>query len=1041
MRITDIFIRRPVLATVVSLLILVLGLRSLTSLPVRQFPKIESAVVTISTTYFGADAATVAGFITQPLEASIAQAQGIEYLSSSSLSSTSVITATLRLNRSASAALTEITTQVNAVKNQLPVQAQTPVITVQTGGQTVDAMYLRFSSSSMAPNAVTDYVERVVKPKLDGIDGVQTAELTGSRQFALRAWLDPVRMAGLGVTASEVYNALGANNYLAALGTTKGQMISIPLTGGTDLHSVEEFKDLIVKRQGTGVVHLRDLANVMLGAENYDLNVAFAGKQAIFVGIKVAPTANSIDVVQRVRSAFPGIQNELPAGMEAGIAYDGTEYINTSIVEVEKTLVETLLIVTAVIFLFLGSFRAVLIPLLAMPLSLIGTFFVMLLLGYSVNLLTLLALVLAIGLVVDDAIIVVENVDRHMREEGRGALDAALVAARELAGPILAMTVVLVAVYVPIGFQGGLTGALFTEFAFTLAGGVTVSAVIALTLSPMMCSRLFKVEAEQGGFAGWIERRFNGLRGRYERALSSSIETWPVLVVMGGLLLIGTVYLYDTSGSELAPQEDQGIVVGFLTGPPDATADQMQIYARQMFDDAHALPEFDFSFQLTGVPTVNQGIGGIVLKPYSQRTRSADTIQKVLQGSWGKIAGAQVAAFQFPPLPGAQGLPVQFVITTTESFPRLKEVADQVLARARASGLFFFVDSDLKIDSPQVTAKVDRELVANLGLTSTDVGNALGTALGGGYVNYFAVDGRSYKVIPQTQQASRLNPEQILDYQLKASDGSLFPARTVVTLEHQVVPETISHFQQLNSATIAGVFTPMTNQADVVAFLNRTLHEVAPSGFNSDYSGATRQFVQESGGFVTTLVFAIIIVFLALAAQFESFRDPVVILVSVPMALFGALIFINLGLSTLNIYTQVGLVTLMGLISKHGILMVEFANKLQAEGRSKVQAIIEAAGVRLRPILMTTAAMVLGVLPLVIASGAGASGRRAMGLVIFTGLSIGTLFTLFVVPAVYVMLGSTHRKASSEATAVDTGSPRHPFAIAVLPPEKNNAPG
>jgi multidrug efflux pump len=1014
MRFTDLFIRRPVLASVISLLILVLGVRSLTALPIRQFPKIETATVTVSTAYFGADAATIAGFITQPLESSIAQAQGIEYLSSSSDAGVSNITATLRLNRSANAALTEITTQVNAVKNQLPPQAQTPVISVQMGGQTLDAMYLHFESTQMEANAVTDYVQRVVRPKLNGVDGVQNAEVIGARQFALRAWLDPVRMAGHAITAADVSTALQNNNFLAALGSTRGQMVTIPLTAGTDLHSVEEFRALIVKRQGTAVVHLGDVANVMMGAENYDLNVAFSGKEAIFVGIKVAPTANSIDVVRGVNQVMPELLGQLPAGMTGGVAYDATQYINTSIHEVEKTLLETLAIVTVVIFVFLGSLRAVLIPVLAMPLSLIGTFFVMLVLGYSINLLTLLALVLGIGLVVDDAIIVVENVDRHMHEEGRGPLDAALQAARELGGPILAMTVVLIAVYVPIGFQGGLTGALFTEFAFTLAGAVAVSGIVALTLSPMMCSRLFTKERSQSGFVAWIDRRFTSLRGRYERMLASALQTWPVLVVMGALLLGGAGYLYSTASSELAPQEDQGVVLGFMTGAPNATPEQMQLYSRQMYQAGQALPEYAFAFQLTGMPKANQGFGGVVLKDYNQRSRSASQVQEDLQRRWGAIAGAQVAAFQDAPLPGSDGLPLQFVITTTEPYPRLKQVADEVLQRARKSGMFFFIDSDLKIDGPQMVVRLDRELAANVGLSGADIGNALGSALGGGYVNYFAVDGRSYKVIPQAQQDQRLNPEQILDYQLKSSDGTLLPARTVAHLERKVVPETISHFQQFNSATLSGVFTPFTTQAEVVDFLRKTLKEVAPSGYAADYSGATRQFVQESGGFLTTLVFAVVIVFLALAAQFESFRDPVVILVSVPMALFGALVFINVGVSTLNIYTQVGLVTLMGLISKHGILMVEFANHLQAQGKSKLEAIVGAAAVRLRPILMTTAAMVMGVMPLVIASGAGAAGRRAMGVVIASGLSIGTLFTLFVVPAVYMMLAATHRQESPE---------------------------
>jgi multidrug efflux pump len=1009
MNFTDIFIRRPVLAMVVSLLILVLGLRSLSGLPVNQYPKTQNAVVTISTSYYGADAATVAGFITQPLEAAIAQAQGIDYMSSSSINGTSVINATLRLNYDANRALTEITTQVSSVRNQLPPQAQQPVLTVQVG-QTTDSMYMGFYSDVLPTNSVTDYLLRVVKPKLDSVEGVQTAEILGGRQFALRAWLDVDRMAAHGVTASDVSAALASNNYLAALGTTKGQMVSVDLTAGTDLHTVEDFKKLAVKQKDGAIVRLEDVANVTLGAENYDFNVAFSGKQSVFIGIKVAPEANVLDVANRVRSVFPSIQTQLPSGLTGEIVYDATEFINTSIQEVVKTLVESLLIVAVVIYLFLGSLRAVVVPVIAMPLSLIGAFFVMLVLGYSINLLTLLALVLAIGLVVDDAIIVVENVDRHMKEEGKPPLEAALIAARELGGPIIAMTIVLVAVYVPIGFQGGLTGALFTEFAFTLAGAVAVSGVIALTLSPMMCSRFFSAEQESGRFVKFIDRQFDRVRRGYHRVLGRLLETWVVLVVMGALLLAGTVYLFMTSKSELAPQEDQGIVLNQIIGPPDATAEQMLIYAKQVFDVAREEPEYAQMFQITGTPSINQGFGGVLFKTWDQRKRSATELQQVLQQKWNGIAGARVAAFQFPPLPGSQGLPLQFVINTTEPFENLNEIAQAVVDKARSSGMFFFVDSDLKIDKPQATVAVNRDLIATLGLTQQDVGSALGAALGGAYVNYFSISGRSYKVIPQVMQTDRLNASQVLDYHIRVSDGTMLPASTVASLVPKVVPESVNHFQQLNSTIIGGVTGPGISQGQVLDFMRNATREVASSSYSIDYAGQSRQFVQESGGFVVTLFFAVIIVFLALAAQYESFRDPVVILVSVPMALFGALIFINLGLATLNIYTQVGLVTLMGLVSKHGILIVQFANELQRTGKSKREAIEEAAAVRLRPILMTTAAMVLGVLPLVIASGAGAAGRHAMGLVIFTGLSIGTLFTLFVVPAMYMFLGADHSK-------------------------------
>src|SRR5438093_22450 len=742
MNFTDIFIRKPVLATTVSLLILVLGLRSLVGLSVRQFPKTQNAVVTISTAYYGADADTVAGFITQPLEGAIAQAQGIDYLSSTSTLGVSTIIATLRLNYDANRALTEINTQVNSVRNQLPPETQQPVLTVQVG-QTIDAMYMGFFSEVLPNNGVTDYLLRVVKPKLDSVEGVQTAEILGSRQFALRAWLDPQRMAAYSITASDVRTALANNNYLAALGTTKGQMVSVDLTAGSSLHSVDEFKQLVVKQKDGALVRLEDVANVTLGAENYDFTTAFGGRNAVFIGIKVAPDANVLDVVKRVRAVFPEIQAQMPNGITGEIVYDSTKFITSSIEEVVKTLIEALLIVSVVIFLFLGSVRAVAIPLIAMPLSLIGTFFVMLALGYSINLLTLLALVLAIGLVVDDAIIVVENVDRHMKEEGKSPWQASLIAARELGGPIIAMTIVLVAVYVPIGFQGGLTGALFTEFAFTLAGEVAVSAILAITLSPMMTSRIFRSEQESGRFVRFIDRQFDRVHRGYQRFLHATLDTWAVPVVMGLLLLGGVVYLFMTSKSELAPPEDQGVVLSQIIGPPNATPQQMGVYANQVFDISRELPEYDQMFQITGVPTINQGFGGVLFKPWNERQRSADQLQQELQQKWNTIAGATVAAFQFPPLPGSRGLPLQIVIRTTEPFQNLNEVSQAVLQKARASGMFFFVDTDLKVDRRQTTVEVDRDLLATLGLTQQDVGAALSAALGGGYVNYFSIAGRS----------------------------------------------------------------------------------------------------------------------------------------------------------------------------------------------------------------------------------------------------------------------------------------------------------
>jgi multidrug efflux pump len=1004
MKWTDLFIRRPVLALVVSALILVFGLKSASTLPVNQYPQTQNAIVTITTAYFGADPETIAGFITQPLEAAIAQAQGIDYLSSTSISGISTIIATLQLNYDANKALTQINTQISSVRNQLPPQAQQPILTVQVG-QSTAAMYLGFYSDVIPNNSTTDYLLRVVKPKLDSVAGVQNAEILGGRKFALRAWLDRDRMAGVGVGADDVYNALAANNYLSAVGSTKGEMVAVDLVAGTDLHTLDEFRKLVVKRNGADIVYLDQVATVSLGSDDYNTNVAFSGKQSVFIGIKVAPDANLLDVAERVRAVLPDIQRQLPTGLVGNIVYDSTKFITTSIDEVVATLLEALLIVTVVIFLFLGSFRAVAVPVIAMPLSLIGTFFLMQVLGYSINLLTLLALVLAIGLVVDDAIIVVENVDRHMKE-GKSPLEASLIAARELGNPILAMTVVLIAVYIPIGFQGGLTGALFTEFAFTLASAVAVSGVVALTLSPMMCSRIFTEGQETTPFVKKIDAIFERVHHRYQTLLRDLLSTWQVIIVMGVFLLGGVAYLYATAHSELAPIEDQGIVLMQASGPPNATVNQMQTYADQIQKIAAAEPEYLQMFQIT---SATSSFGGVLMKDWNERSRSASAFQEDMQNKWNSIAGVRVAAFQFPALPGAQGLPVQVVINTTESYENLNDVSQAVLDKARKSGMFFFVDSDLKIDKPQNVLEIDREKVAALGMTQRDVGNALSAALGGGFVNYFSVAGRSYRVIPQVKQVDRLNPDQILDYYIRTPSGEMIQARTIASIKQRVVPQSINHFQQLNSATIIGVSTPFVSQEEVLKFIAQSLKEVAPNGYSIDYAGPSRQFMNESGGFLVTMFFAILIVFLVLAAQFESFRDPIVILVSVPLALFGALIFINLGFTTLNVYTQVGLVTLMGLISKHGILIVEFANELQAAGRSKLDAIVEASSVRLRPILMTTAAMVLGVVPLVIASGAGAAGRQSMGIVIFTGLSIGTLFTLFVVPAMYLFIGADHQ--------------------------------
>ncbi|MGA8863667.1 MAG: efflux RND transporter permease subunit [Gallionella sp.] len=1012
MKFTDLFIRRPVLAIVVSLVMLVLGLRSFGILPVLQFPRTQNAIITVSTTYFGADPDLVAGFITTPLENAIAQVNGIDYMSSTSTNSSSVITVTLKLNYDSDKALTEMNAQISSVLNQLPPQTQKPVMTISIG-QTLDAMYIGFSSKVLPSNYITDYLLRVVQPKLQAVDGVQTAELIGAKNFALRAWLDPKKLAAYGLTASDVSNALAQNDFLSGVGNTKGLMVQVNLDASTNLHSVEEFRNLVIKQSDNAMVRLQDVSNITLGAENYDTEVAFDGNSAVYIGIQVAPAANLLDVVKRVNELMPELQAQLPQGLEGKVIYDSTKFVNSSIHEVIKTLSEALLVIILVVFAFLGSPRSVLIPVIAIPLSLIGTFTIMLALGFSINLLTLLAFVLAIGLVVDDSIIVVENVNRHI-EEGVAPMQAAIQGARELAGPIIAMTIVLISVYVPIGFQGGLTGALFTEFAFTLVGTVTVSAIIALTLSPMMCSRLLRPHlASDTGLESrvvhFIDASFDRVRKLYSRTLHGSLDYLPVTAVFA-LIVLGSIYfLYAAAKHELAPQEDQGVIISSLTAAPDSTLQQRDPYAQQNYRIFAGHPETAHVFQ---IDMPGRMVAGMVLKPWDERSKTSNDLQPVVQQELNSIAGAQAVSFQPPSLPGSRGLPIQFVIGTTEPFERLNDVTQNFLQQAQKSGMFMFINSDLRIDLPQSTVVIDRNKAALLGLSMQDIGNSLASMLGGGYVNYFSLAGRSYKVIPQVQQRYRLNTSQLLNYYVRTASGTSVPLSSVVSITSKTTPESLNHFQQLNAATIQGVALPGVTTGEALGYLKDLADKTLPQGYSVDYGGQSRQFMQESSGFVAMFAFALVIIFLALAAQFESFRDPFIILVSVPMSIAGALVFISLGVggASLNIYTQVGLVTLMGLISKHGILIVQFANNLRQEGKSKREAIEDAAGIRLRPILMTTAAMVLGVIPLITASGAGAASRFNMGLVIASGLAIGTLFTLLVVPAVYMLLASDHVK-------------------------------
>jgi multidrug efflux pump len=1005
MQLTDIFVKRPVLATVISLMILVLGLRSLFLLPILQYPRTENAVVTISTTYTGADAALVAGFITTPLETSIAQASGIDYMTSSSTLGSSTIQANLRLNYNPTLAVADINTKVNAVINQLPPASQTPAISVAVG-ETIDSMYIGFYSTVLSSNQITDYLIRVVQPKLQAIDGVQLAEIIGPRQYALRAWLDTKRLAGYGLTPADVSSQLSQNNFLSAVGQTKGNMIAVNLTASTDLTAVDAFRQLILKSQNGAIIRLGDVAKVELGAQNYNSSVQFDGKSSVYIGIQVAPTANLLNVISAVKQTMPDIQSQLPQGLNANIVYDATAFVNSSIHEVVDSLIEALAIVTVMIFLFLGSVRSVIIPVIAMPLSLIGAFFVMLLFGYSINLLTLLALVLAIGLVVDDAIIVVENIHRHL-ESGMRLVPAAIQGARELANPILAITLVLIAVYLPIGFMGGLTGALFTEFAFTLAGAVTISAIIALTLSPMMCSKFLDSTHRPSRVALVIDEVFDKTRQRYHALLNHLLDYLPVILVFAMIILASNYLLFKTSLSELAPEEDQGVLIGIVTTSPNATLEQTELFSKGINNIYFGFPETGHTFTINGSSGLNAAVAGMVLKPWDERKRTSDEMQPLVQQQLNRIAGAKIGLFQPAPLPGSgKGTPIQFVIQTTRPFDELNQLATAFLSEVEKLGIFLYLDSDLKIDQAQTTIQLNRDKVSELGLTMQDIGQSLSPALSENYINYFDYDGRSYQVIPQVLQQARFNASDLLNYYIRSSKGVTVPLSTVATLKTTVVPESLNHFQQLNSATISAVAFPGVPMGTALAQMEQIAKRLLPEGYTLDYAGESRQFMQESSSLITTFFLALIIIFLTLAALFESFRDPLIVLISAPMSICGAMIFISMGVggATLNIYTEVGLVTLIGLISKHGILIVQFANDLQLEGKGKREAVEEAASIRLRPILMTTAAMVLGVVPLILAQGAGAVSRFDIGLVIATGISIGTLFTLFVVPAMYLLL-------------------------------------
>ncbi len=1040
---TDLFIRRPVLAIVVNLVIIIAGLQAYRSLNTRQYPRSDNASVSISTVYVGASAELVRGFVTTPLEQAIAAADGIDYIESKSLQGYSLINVRLKLNYEPIKALAEISAKVNQVRNDLPPEAEVPAISVQSADSQFASCYISFSSDILSQNEITDYLVRVVQPRLSAVAGVQRAEIIGARTFAMRIWLKSDRMAAFNISPSQVRAALAANNYLAAIGSTKGSLVQVNLTANTDLHSVAEFKHLVIRQQNDTTVRLEDIADIALGSEDYDTSVHLSGQTAVFVGIYPLPNANTIDVVKRVRVELDSIKKGLPSGLEAGIGYDASEYISNAIHEVFHTLVDTLLIVMVVIFLFLGSWRSVLVPIVAIPVSLIGSLFLMQLFGFTVNLLTLLAVVLSVGLVVDDAIVVVENVERHLRE-GRTPVDAALIGARELLGPVIAMTITLAAVYAPIGLQGGLTGTLFREFALTLAGAVTISGIVALTLSPMMAATLLKSAAdEERGFAGWVNHRFDQLRAGYGRMLGATLNARPAVYAVWIVFSLLTIPMYQFSPKELAPSEDQGVIFGIINAASNISPDQKAIFGKAADQAFLSTPEVDLTFQILLPPAAGASVGadgfsGMVVKPWNQRHRTVFQIQPEVQGKLSKIPGLQVLAATPSALPGGSNFPVEFIIASTAEPTQLLEFAQKVQQKATQSGIFFFPPLiDLKIDQPQAELIIDREKTATLGLSLTQIGGDLASALGGNFVNRFNIDGRSYKVIPQIKRGERLNPDQLKDIYVTGPGGQLVPLSTVATIKNSTVPRSLNRFQQLNAVKLSGMTSRTLDQA--LKVMEDAAHEILPPGYTIDYTGESRQLRQEGNKFLPALLLAIVLIFLALSVQFNSFRDPLVILLgSVPLAMFGAMIFTVLKIpnpnlpywtngwtTTMNIYAQVGLVTLVGLVAKNGILIVEFANKLQEEGKPKLAAVHEAAMTRLRPILMTSVATVAGHFPLTLVTGAGAAARNSIGLVLVGGMTIGTIFTLFVVPSLYILLARDHTHDRKPATVPTPGLP-HP---------------
>ncbi|MCW8346564.1 MULTISPECIES: multidrug efflux RND transporter permease subunit [Vibrio] len=1009
MRFTDIFIKRPVLAVSISFLIALLGLQAVFKMQVREYPEMTNTVVTVTTSYYGASADLIQGFITQPLEQAVAQADNIDYMTSQSVLGKSTITVTMKLNTNPNAALSDILAKTNSVRSQLPRESEDPTVTMSTGSTTA-VLYIGFTSDELASSQITDYLERVINPQLFTVNGVSKVDMYGGMKYALRVWLDPLKMAALKLTATDIMNVLNANNYQSAAGQATGEFVLYNGSADTQVSNTEELSNLVVMADDGEVTRLGDIAKVTLEKSHDVYRASANGQEAVVTAINAAPSANPINIAADVLKLLPELEKNLPSNIKMNVMYDSTVAINESIQEVIKTILEAALIVLVVITLFLGSFRAVLIPIVTIPLSLIGVAMIMQAIGFSWNLMTLLAMVLAIGLVVDDAIVVLENVDRHIKL-GESPFRAAIIGTREIAVPVIAMTLTLGAVYAPIALMGGITGSLFKEFALTLAGAVFISGIIALTLSPMMCSKLLKANETPSKFEQKVHHVLDKMTARYEKMLSAVMLHRPVIIGFAIIVFASLPLLFKFIPSELAPSEDKGVVMLMGTGPSNANLDYLQNTMNDVNKILTEQPEVQFAQVFTGVPNSNQAFGIASMVPWSQREASQAEVANRVGQLVSNVPGMAVTAFQMPELPGAgSGLPIQFVITTPNSFESLFTIASDVWTDVQQNAQFVYSTLDLNYDSATMKINIDKDMAGAYGVTMQDIGVTLSTMMADGYVNRIDLNGRSYEVIPQVERKYRLNPESMNMYFVRSADGQAIPLGSLISIDVVAEPRSLPHFNQLNSATVGAVPAPGVAMGDAITWFESVAENKLPNGYSHDYMGEARQYVTEGSALYATFGLALAIIFLVLAIQFESIKDPFVIMVSVPLAICGALIALAWGAATMNIYSQVGLITLVGLITKHGILICEVAKEEQLHNKlNRMDAVKEAAKVRLRPILMTTAAMIAGLIPLMYATGAGAAQRFSIGIVIVSGLAIGTLFTLFVLPVIYTYLAEKHK--------------------------------